>query len=185
MPNLLARPLRAQMSAAAQEEAAACTLKHVTGLRAYKEANTVMAYIAARGELSLKFVIEDILSTGRRLVLPRCESPGVMTARVVDGLDQLEPGAYGLMEPARGCEIAPPQEIDLILVPGTAFDREGNRIGQGGGYYDRFLPETRAVRAGVCHNAARIEHIDAQPHDMQMDFVITPGGVYVHGRTQE
>lgn len=172
------RRLRAQLEAPAQEKATDRVSRHILSLDAYKNARTVMAYAAARGELSLAPVMEDALASGKRLVLPRCEAPGVMTARWVRSMDELEEGAYGLLEPRCTCEIIPCGEIDLILAPGTAFDREGNRIGQGGGYYDRFLPGTRAARVGICHGFALFEHLHAQEHDAKMDAVVTPEGVY-------
>ena len=137
-----------------------------------------MAYIAARGELSLSPVIEDLLASGRQLALPRCEDAGIMTARLVSHPDQLQRGAYGLMEPDQTCKVIPPEEIDLILVPGVAFDRAGNRLGQGGGYYDRYLPQTHALRVGICHDFALLDHLSAQIHDALMDMIITPEGVH-------
>ena len=68
-----------------------------------------------------------------------------------------------------------PAEIDLILVPGTAFDVRGHRIGQGGGYYDRYLNRTRAVRVGVCHDFALLSAVPSEAHDARMDIVVTPG----------
>jgi len=171
------RQLRAQLEAPAQDEASRRVLRHILSLDAYKSAKTVMAYAAARGELSLAPVIEDVLASGRRLALPKCEALGVMTARRVRSMDELEPGVWGLMEPRCESEIIPCGEIDLILAPGTSFDREGNRIGQGGGYYDRFLPGTRAARVGICHSFALLERLQAQEHDAKMDAVVTPDGV--------
>lgn len=151
-----------------------------------------MAYVACRGELSLEAVIRDIPARGRRLVLPRCEAPGIMTARQVRCAQDLVPGRFGLLEPSDGCGVVAPQEIDLILTPGTAFDRLGGRLGQGGGYYDRFLPQTHALRAGVCHDAALLDAVPTLAHDARMDVVFTPGGAVCcrevrnqekHGRT--
>lgn len=162
---------------AQQEAASLAVLAHVKAFAPYAQAKTVMAYMACRGELSLAPVINDLLAQGKMLVLPRCEAPGVMTARKIESLAQLVPGAYGLLEPGCGSLIVPPQEIDLVLVPGTAFDRTGGRIGQGGGYYDRFLPRTRALRAGVCHEFAMLDHVPCTAHDVHMDVLITPAGV--------
>ena len=73
----------------------------------------------------------------------------------------------------------------MILVPGTAFGRDMSRLGQGGGYYDRYLPKTRAYLAGVCHDAALHDSLPAQAHDVKMDAVITPSGLILpHNRTR-
>lgn len=163
-------------------EAAQRVFEGVRRLTAYRRARTVMAYVAARGELSVQAVMEDIWATGKRLALPRCEGPGVMTARSIHSADELCRGAYGLLEPTAACEAIVPQEIDLVLVPGVAFDRAGGRIGQGGGYYDRFLPQTRAYRLGICYDFALVEAIESEAHDQRMDALATPSGMIVVSR---
>ena len=168
---------RRELNKSQQEEAAKAVFEHLAGLDAYRSAGCVMAYMACGGELSLAHVIGDILASGKALALPRCEAPGRMTARRVTDLAQLVPGAYGLKEPGADCAVVPPEEIQVILVPGTAFDVTGSRIGQGGGYYDRFLPETGALRVGVCHDFALSERIPADEHDCRMDRIVTPSGI--------
>lgn len=138
-----------------------------------------MAYVAARGELSLEPLLVEILASGRALCLPRCEEAGRMSARRVTALSQLVPGAYGLLEPGEGCPETVPEEIDVVLVPGTAFDARGGRIGQGGGYYDRFLPRTHAYRIGVCHDFALLGSVPVLAHDQRMDAVVCPSGLTV------
>lgn len=169
------RAMRQNLSAGEQALASQAVCRRVMALSAYRGAKTVMAYMAARGEISLAGVVEDVLASGRALLLPRCEAPGVITARRITDASQLVRGAYGLMEPDAACEIAAQQEIELILVPGTAFDRAGLRLGQGGGYYDRFLENTDALRVGVCHEGALLARVPADAHDAQMHAVITPG----------
>ncbi|MBR5561428.1 MAG: 5-formyltetrahydrofolate cyclo-ligase [Clostridia bacterium] len=178
------RELRAQMrvqrralTAQQQQEAAQAVYAQLEGFAPLAQARCVMAYMACRGELSLDPAIRMILESGKTLVLPRCESPGVMTARRIGGLSELESGAYGLPEPGEGCAVIAPEEIDMVLVPGTAFDAQGHRLGQGGGYYDRFLSGTRALRVGVCHGFALVDHVPAQAHDLNMDYILTPGAV--------
>ena len=123
------RGMRRELPAIEQEEAARSVFERIVAYEPYRQAGTVMAYAAVRGELSLAPVIEDILASGRALLLPRCEAPGIMTARRIRSLDDLAPGTYGLPEPKESCEIADPSEIDLIFVPGVAFDGEGHRLG--------------------------------------------------------
>lgn len=176
--------MRARRRALSQEEqrhASLAVCAHVRAFAPYREARSVMAYMACRGELDLSPVIADALAQGKTLLLPRCEAPGLMTARRVTEPSRLAAGAYGLMEPAGSCAIFSPEEIDMILVPGTAFDASGGRLGQGGGYYDRFLARTKALRAGVCHDFALIARVPAQAHDVRMDCIFTPGGIRCTG----
>ena len=169
--------MRRQLPETAQREAALAVFERLAAFVPYRTARTVMAYMACRGELDLGAVLEDALQSGRTLLLPRCEPDGQMTARRIAGYGDLVPGMYGLREPKKDCAVAQPDTIDLILVPGTAFDRAGGRIGQGAGYYDRFLPGTKALLVGICHDFALLERVPNEAHDIQMDYVITPGGV--------
>lgn len=175
------RALRRGLPQAEQKSAARAVFEQLLAYAPYQRARSVMAYMACRGELSLAPVIDDVLARGKTLLLPRCEAPGMMTARRMQSLAQLAPGAYGLIEPGEDCEIVPAEDIDLILVPGTAFDPTGRRLGQGGGYYDRYLAKTRALRVGVCHGFALLERVPAQAHDARMDAVLTPDGIICLG----
>lgn len=177
------RGSRRALPKAQQEKAARDAAARLYGFAPYMKAKTVMAYIACQGELSLAPVIDDALRSGKTLLLPRCDAPGVITARRVMRLSQMSPGAYGLMEPEAGSEVFPPEEIDLILVPGTAFDAGGGRLGQGGGYYDRFLEKTGALRVGVCHAFALQKSVPAEAHDARMDYILTPQAVIRCGGT--
>ena len=87
--------------------------------------------------------------------------------------DVLSVGAYGIPAP-----IGPPEDpglLDLVVVPGVAFTRDGKRLGQGGGYYDRFLPRVRpdCVVVGVCFAEQIVDALPAEPHDRQMSRVVT------------
>lgn len=172
------REMRRALSHDEQEAASRAVCRHALDFAPYRQAAAVMAYMACRGELSLAPLMADILESGRTLLLPRCEGPGVMTARRVEDFSQLASGAYGLMEPDAACEIVDPGGIDLILLPGTAFDRAGGRLGQGGGYYDRFLHRTDAHLAGVCHDFALLDAVPIEENDMPVHAVITPQGVW-------
>lgn len=176
---------RKQLEPSVQEEAAKRACAHLTAFAPYRAAQCVMAYAACRGELSLDSLIREILAAGKTLAMPRCEAPGVMTARRIERLDQMEEGAYGLMEPREDCAVIPPEAIGLILVPGTAFSRAGGRVGQGGGYYDRFLEQTEALRMGVCHGFALMDDVPGERHDQHMNCILTPEGIILCGREHE
>ena len=175
------RAMRRALSQPEQEAAARAVDAQLSAFEPYRAARVVMAYMAFRGELSLEPLIQRAMEEGKTLVLPRCESDGIMTARRLRAMSELSPGAYGLLEPDASCEIIAPAQIDLILVPGVAFDRMGHRLGQGAGYYDRFLPQTQAVRVGVCHDFALLEHVPVKAHDIPMDYVMTTGGMIAAG----
>ena len=168
------RRMRRALSGEEQREAAKAAAARIFALEAYQSARVVMAYAAAKGELSLDWILDDALTSGKALALPRCEGEGVMRAYRVQTRARLKKGAYGIWEPDETCPPIEPDDMDLILVPGTAFDRQGGRLGQGGGYYDRYLAQTRAVRIGVCHDFALLDAVPTQAHDARMDGVVTP-----------
>ena len=173
---LRARLRQARAARSAQEQArdARAVAARILALTAYREAHVVMAYAAARGEIALDAVMEDALLRGKTLALPLCTGPGQMQARRVTALSRLTPGRYGIAEPDADCPQVAPETIDLILVPGVAFDARGGRLGQGGGYYDRFLPGTRALRVGVCPDFALLDAVPMRAHDARMDGIVTP-----------
>jgi len=85
---------------------------------------------------------------------------------------ELRKGRFGILEPAVPV-FATKDELDLIIVPGVAFDRAGGRVGRGGGFYDRLLPQYSALRAGICFDFQYLEAVPAEEHDIRMDWVVT------------
>jgi len=80
----------------------------------------------------------------------------------------------GMLEPTPDLPVVDPATLTLVLVPGVAFDRRGGRLGFGGGYYDRFLPTTPALRVGVAYDACLTDDLPRSEHDQLMDWVVTP-----------
>ena len=147
---------------------------------AYQNAKNVMLYWPIRGEISPLALLAD----GKCFCLPRVEGPGRMTARLFTGEADLECDAMGIAAPKETAQIVDPAQIDLVIVPGVAFTAAMERVGQGGGYYDRFLPGTQACRMGVAYDFQMQNRVVQQAHDARMDIVITPTktwGGYKHG----
>lgn len=109
----------------------------------------------------------------KRIVVPRVEGD-VMRFYEYDP-QTLCPGAFGIAEPGPAARLCGPSEIDLMVVPGTAFTASGVRCGRGRGYYDKYLsqPGVKAVKVGVCFACQLIGELPAEPHDEAMDYVIT------------
>jgi 5-formyltetrahydrofolate cyclo-ligase len=112
------------------------------GLPEIGDAGTVMAFWSFGSEVDTTPLIEGVLANRARLVLPRVEGTEVVAAAYASG-DPVAASSFGAMEPTGGAVTAP-LEVDVVVVPGVAFDRRGARVGYGGGFYDRFLPRTRA-----------------------------------------
>ena len=171
------RARRQSLPQEARDEAAQQAISHLLAWDVYRSARSVLAYAAVRGELDVRALLEDALACGKALCLPRCEAGGEMTARRVTGLRALERSAYGIPEPGPGAPVCAAGEIDLAIVPGIAFDARGVRIGQGGGYYDRFLPRFRGVAAGIGYTFQVYEALPSLSHDAAVDYVIHPAGI--------
>ena len=137
----------------------------------FQQAGTIMAYCAIPPEIDLMPVMWEALSMGKTLLLPRCETHGMMTARVIGDLAELQVGMYGILEPSPTAEIFPPGQVDLVLVPGLAFDEKGRRLGRGKGYYDRFLTDIKGKIMGICR--CLVEAVPVEQHDVLMDAVVT------------
>ncbi|MGA2855030.1 MAG: 5-formyltetrahydrofolate cyclo-ligase, partial [Verrucomicrobiota bacterium] len=98
------------------------------------------------------------------------------SARRVQNLTaDISTGKFGIREPVANCPEIPPEKFDLILVPGVAFDWNGNRLGRGQGFYDRLLNKIRGVKCGVGYDFQLIEKVPAEQHDARVNFVVTPG----------
>ncbi len=100
-------------------------------------------------------------------------------------MDELAPGAYGIFEPiGEHCKPVDPTRIDLILVPGSVFDKRGGRYGYGGGFYDRFLSRKApgALRVGLAFSFQVLDNIPLEPHDELMDYIVTEKGIIECGR---
>ncbi len=152
-------------------------VRNVRSLPEFQAAKTVMVYRAVGGEVRLQALESD--PGGRRLVYPRCAEGGTLEVLLPRDRDAWVPGPYGIPEPdpARS-ERIDPRDIDLVLCPCTAFDEAGDRLGMGGGYYDRFLPACEnAFLAAVAFEAQRAAEIPAEPWDRPMDAVVTEAGV--------
>jgi 5-formyltetrahydrofolate cyclo-ligase len=170
-----ARLLRAALPASDRHAWSLAIARHVREWAVYQNARSVMAYASNGAEVETAALLEDILRDGKRLLLPRCLPGGMMQAVPVSNLALLMPGFRGIMEPVG--EAVPKSGIDLILAPGLLFDKSGNRLGQGGGYYDRFLSDFEGVVCALAFHAQVVPALQAQPHDRPMHALVTECGI--------
>ena len=155
------------------KESDAEILRFLKELECYREAKVIFSYVSMPGEVDTKRFIKEALAEGKRIAVPRCEPKGIMEAYEITGLDDLEPGVWGIGEPKQQCPGILPEDIDLCVIPCIASTSAGVRLGYGGGYYDRYLPRTDAVRVLLCRDQMICEEIPQEIHDCQMDVVIT------------
>ncbi len=157
-------------------------VKRLTELDQIRRASTLMVYLGFGSEVLADDLIRWGWGEGKRIAVPLCRPASrELIACRIEGFDELECGHYGIREPKAGLiRPVPPGEIDAVVVPAVAFDRQGHRLGYGGGYYDRFLPGApRAARIGVAFARQIVAEIPADPHDVPMDRIVTEREIIV------
>jgi len=150
------------------EALSAAAVKTFQGSEIFCAARAIGAYLPLPDEVNITPLFRSLDKT---FYIPSFDkaSGGYRMARLTT---ELKKGRFGILEPATPV-FATEDELDLIIVPGVAFDRAGHRIGRGGGFYDRLLPQYRAVRAGICFGFQCLQTVPAQEHDVRMDWVVT------------
>ena len=160
------------MDAAERAEASRRIFGRAGRLEAFGAARTVGLFCSLSDEPD---TAEALVQWGavKRIVVPRVEGD-VMRFYEYDPRT-MRPGAFGIAEPGPEARLCEPRELDLVIVPGTAFTAAGARMGRGRGYYDKYLaqPEVHAVKIGVCYAHQLVGELPSEPHDVAMDCVIT------------
>ena len=173
----LRRRLRALRESMVAEQVLADSLAVCRQLASWsllQQARAILTYLAFRNELDMSCLFE---------LLPEADW---IVPRVSDGdliLHRYDPARlvrhrFGMLEPDRQLPQISPSVVDLVLTPGVAFDRRGYRLGYGGGFYDRFLPTTHAVRVGVTYDFCLLEELPVSEQDQRVHWVVTPREVY-------
>ena len=138
-------------------------------------ARVVMAFWPLPGEIDLRPLVAKLVARGVAVALPAVV-PGSeprLAARAFTSEAGLVAGRWGLREPPETAPAVRPDEIDVVVVPALAIDRDGRRLGTGGGYYDAFLPATHALRVGVVPAACLVARVPAEAHDARLGAVVT------------
>ena len=147
----------------------------------YAAARTVMFYVDAASEVRTRHSLPEALAGGKRIVVPYCiVETNELELFLLEDMTELVEGAYKILEPRPELRGLPakrvgPAELDLVMVPGTAFDPRGARMGQGKGYYDRLLATARpdAPLVALAYECQIFPEVPVAPHDVFMDLVLT------------
>ena len=147
----------------------------------FAKAENIMVFSSFRSEIGTIDIINAIFANRKKLFMPLSlmETNEIVTCLILS-LDDLELGNYGILEPKKkSIFIGDSKELDLIIVPGAAFDMNGHRIGYGAGYYDRLLsrPDIKAVSIGLCFDMQIVPYVPTSKHDISLDYLVTEKGV--------
>lgn len=137
----------------------------------FRSAKTIGMFWSLDDELPTHQIVEK-WAKEKCIALPRISEGEMEFVEFVPGCEMVE-GSLKVRCPQNGAVISP-EEIDLIIIPGVAFDEEGNRLGRGKGYYDKFLAKTKAFRMGVCMSHQKVGKVPSEEHDQQTNILITP-----------
>lgn len=149
-------------------------IRHYTEqLPEFQRARTVLLYHSLQDEVDTSMFLKS-WQRDKRLLLPVVKKNDLIIRDYLP--ENLKPGSFGILEP-QGKEITDLSVIDLIIIPGVAFDRNRNRLGRGKGYYDRLLARLKAYKIGICYDCQIIDRIPTEKHDIPMDYVITESGI--------
>jgi 5-formyltetrahydrofolate cyclo-ligase len=151
------------------------------GTAYYNNSNNILIFYPFRSEIDVTIIIRQALKNKKNIILPRIHDQELKLFYVDNLKKQLERGAYGIMEPIIGlCRPAKISDIDLVVVPGISFDKNLNRLGYGGGYYDKLLlhiPEG-VKKIALCFDIQVVDSIPVSEHDIKVDILITDTKIY-------
>ena len=143
----------------------------------WKKSKTVLLYSNLSKEISVNQLIKSGLKSNKIVTLPRYDSKtGEYAVSAISSLKDLSIGSYNIMEPLATCPEIDMNQLDLVIVPGVAFDHNGGRLGRGRGYYDQFLKGLIATFCGVCFREQVADKTPQESHDIKMNIIMTPDG---------
>jgi 5-formyltetrahydrofolate cyclo-ligase len=143
-------------------------------LKQYDDAKTILFYVSYNGEVYTHDMIKEAMQEKKIVVPISNKEKQTLDLSILESWDDLLIGSYQILEPKKGCvKKIIIDDINLIIVPGVAFDIKGNRMGHGKGYYDRLLEKGKAPIIGLCFEFQLVEKIPIEPHDKPVNILIT------------
>ncbi len=175
------KAVRRGFTAEEQEMRDAQILKRLMSLPEYRQSKLILTYVSTAIEVNTHILIEQAIAEGKQVAVPWCV-PGKVDMKffLINGMQDLEPGAFGVLEPVPGKQkelYASVTEEELeksfCILPGLGFDLAGNRLGYGKGYYDRFLSDYPGITAGVCYTGCLKTLLPHGRYDRMIDILVT------------
>ncbi|MEI3336773.1 MAG: 5-formyltetrahydrofolate cyclo-ligase [Clostridium sp.] len=142
----------------------------------YKKSKNIFIYLGFGSEIDTMSYIQEFINEGKHIFIPRTDiKTKKMEAVEITSLEGLRENKYGILEPDDSKEEFYKNNLDLIILPGVAFDLVGKRIGYGGGYYDRYLEniDKKIMKVALIYDFQLLENVPAEEHDIKADYIIT------------
>lgn len=164
---------RASMHEAEKAKLDAALCQQLKEIIVERKAGVVHSYLPMGDEPDLYPLIEDLLEIGVKVICPKTLKKPKLEHRHLTSLSDLEEGVYGTKYPKGGVYTG---NIDLVIVPGLAFDKSGGRLGYGGGYYDTFLANANAYKVAACYPFQIVDNVPMEDWDVRVDEVVVGEG---------
>jgi 5-formyltetrahydrofolate cyclo-ligase len=142
----------------------------------WRRATAILFYAPLPAEIDIWPLLTEASETGKMVALPRygAGSGAYVACQVRNSTEDIRVGQFGIREPRADCIETPLNRLDLVLVPGIAFDLHGRRLGRGRGHYDRLLAAVRGATCGVAFDEQIVRAVPVEPHDIHLDCILTP-----------
>ena len=138
----------------------------------YQKSTNIFLYVSTKYEPDTIEIIKYSLKNNKNVCVPKCIDKSNMKVCIINNLDDLQLGLYGILEPKEYCKEIKKSDIEFALVPCVCCDEKGNRLGHGAGYYDKFLKNTTFKKAVICYNKLIMNYIPININDVVIDIVI-------------
>lgn len=178
--SLLAK--RGSLTLTQMQEKSAAVQKIFFGMDEFASARHIMFFVSFRSEVMTFLMIKEALNLNKDVIIPSVikHSKKLKLSHIEDFNNDLTIGVYGILEPkANQCTRAKKEILDIVLVPGTVFSKQGDRLGYGAGYYDRFLSELpdRVLKIALAYHLQIVDSVPTDEYDVRMDMIITENGI--------
>lgn len=170
------KKLRDSLTSDERESASNAVNARLFNMDCWKNAVSIYTFVSYNSEIDTYSIMKKALSEKKRLFVPKVEGKDMLFYEIMDIDRDLQPGAYGIMEPVTAAQDI--SRAGLMIVPGLAFDNRKNRLGYGGGFYDRYLslPNVHTTVA-IGFDFQVIDKVPCEENDIKMNYVVTPGHI--------
>ena len=148
------------------------TLLELLEFNKVAQSKKIGLYFQRGNEVRTKEIIEEFLELKKKIFLPRIVENKIVMKQI-ESLKDLEKGSFGLIEPKNKCTEIDPNDLEVIIIPCVSFDKDGNRLGSGNGYYDRFLSRCKTTKIILAYDFQISKKIPSEEHDIKADWIIT------------
>ncbi len=154
---------------------------NIYSLRKYFISQNIFSYVSKEKEVDTINLIDHSITIGKMVCVPLVnKEDNSLEARRINSLLDLKVGNFNILEPNENTEITNLGKIEILFIPGLAFSTECERLGRGGGYFDRFLSEATGVKIGLAYDFQIFQSLPVEKHDIKMDIIITDERIINH-----